>query len=329
MKFNMVTVIGGSGFVGTNLCELLHSKDIEFEILDIKKSPRFPEKTKIADVRDLGSMIKAITGDLVINLAAVHRDDSQDSEYHDTNVLGAENVVLALDKLGISNLIFTSSVAVYGFAPPQTSEKGEINPFNEYGRTKFAAEKVYERWQEASGGSLCIIRPTVIFGEGNRGNVYNLFAQIASGKFLMIGDGQNVKSMAYVGNLVAFIFANLNRTQKYSLYNYVDAPSLDMNALVTLTRRRLLGKDGVGFRLPLWFGLGVGWFVDLLSLILSRNFAISSIRVRKFCSSSDFTSCYSLPESFSLPYSLTQGIERTLEAEFIAPDPNRLKFYTE
>ena len=39
--------------------------------------------------------------------------------------------------------------------------------------------------------SLIIVRPTVIFGEGNRGNVYNLLNQIASGKFLMVGKGEN------------------------------------------------------------------------------------------------------------------------------------------
>ena len=59
-------------------------------------------------------------------------------------------------------------------------------------------------WQSKSGNSLIIVRPTVIFGEGNRGNVFNLFNQIASGKFVMVGKGENKKSMAYIGNVVAF-----------------------------------------------------------------------------------------------------------------------------
>lgn len=42
---------------------------------------------------------------------------------------------------------------------------------------------------------LTIIRPTVIFGEQNHGNVYNLLRQIAGGKFPMIGKGTNRKSM--------------------------------------------------------------------------------------------------------------------------------------
>ena len=65
--------------------------------------------------------------------------------------------------------------------------------------------------------SLVIIRPTVIFGEGNRGNVYNLFRQIADRRFLMFGDGENKKSMAYVGNVAEFICHLLERM----LFSYI------------------------------------------------------------------------------------------------------------
>ena len=47
---------------------------------------------------------------------------------------------------GVVCIVFTSSVAVYGFAPPNTDESGAINPFNEYGRTKCDAEQVYREW---------------------------------------------------------------------------------------------------------------------------------------------------------------------------------------
>jgi len=192
--------------VGTNLCRQLSLKQQDFEIIDLKMSDQFPEKCKIADVRDVESLRAAITGDVVVNLAAVHRDDVRDkSEYQRTNVDGAENVAQVCSEKGIKKIVFTSTVAVYGFAEPGTDEAGEINPFNEYGRTKFEAEEKLRSWQEAPDNALLILRPTVIFGEGNRGNVYNLLNQIASGKFLMVGRGENKKSMAYIGNIVAFL----------------------------------------------------------------------------------------------------------------------------
>ena len=58
--------------MGTNLSRLLASKQKDFEIIDIKVSNQFPEKCKIADIRDINSLRKAITGDIVVHLAAVH-----------------------------------------------------------------------------------------------------------------------------------------------------------------------------------------------------------------------------------------------------------------
>ena len=109
-------MIGGSGFVGTNLCKHFEMRQQDFEIIDLKMSNQFPEKCKIADVRHVDTLREKITGDVVVNLAAVHRDDVREkSEYHRTNVEGAENVALVCEEKGINKIIFTSTVAVYGF----------------------------------------------------------------------------------------------------------------------------------------------------------------------------------------------------------------------
>ena len=325
-----VSVIGGSGFLGTNLCRHFVAKQQDFEIIDLKKSAQFPEKCKIADVRDVDTLRETITGDIVVNLAAIHSDDVRDkSGYWRTNVDGAENVALVCKEKGINKIVFTSTVAVYGFAEPGTDESGKINPFNEYGRSKFEAEEKLRAWQNHGENSLIIVRPTVIFGEGNRGNVFNLLNQIASGKFLMVGKGENKKSMAYVGNIVAFLETCITTEQKYGVYNYVDTPDLTMNELVSLVRAKLMGKDGVGLRLPYWIGLILGYTADLVAKISGKNLPVSSIRVKKFVSSTEFTSAKSRLDNFQPPFLLSEGIELTLQSEFLDSDPNREIFYTE
>ena len=325
-----ITVIGGSGFVGTNLCRQLSLKQQDFEIIDLKMSNQFPEKCKIADVRDADTLRKTMTGDVVVNLAAVHRDDVRDkSEYQRTNVDGAENVALVCEEKGVDKIVFTSTVAVYGFAEPGTDESGAIKPFNEYGRTKFEAEEKLRQWQSKGDNSLIIVRPTVIFGEGNRGNVFNLLNQIASGKFLMVGKGENKKSMAYIGNIVAFLETCIATDQKYGLYNYVDTPDLTMNDLVSQVRAKLKGKTGVGVRLPYWLGLLLGYTADLVTKLSGRNLPVSSIRVKKFASSSEFQSAKAGLDNFKEPYLLNDGVQRTLQSEFINPDPTREIFFTE
>ena len=132
-----ITIIGGSGFIGTNLCRQLSSRQQDFEIIDLKKSKSFPDKCKVADVRSIDSLRSSITGDVIINLAAVHRDDVRDAkEYKKTNIGGAQNIVQVCNEKKINKIVFTSSVAVYGFAEIGTGEDGKIEPFNEYGKTK-------------------------------------------------------------------------------------------------------------------------------------------------------------------------------------------------
>ena len=325
-----VSIIGGSGFVGTNFCMQLAERQIPFEIIDIKHSKRFPDKCKIADVRNIETLRKNITGNVVVNLAAVHRDDVWDkAEYHRTNVDGAANIVQVCSEKGINKVIFTSTVAVYGFAEEGADETAPINPFNEYGKTKFKAEEIFRAWQEQDGNSLIIIRPTVIFGEGNRGNVFNLLNQIVSGKFMMVGNGKNKKSMAYIGNVAAFLEQSVKSQQSYGVYNYIDTPDMDMNSLVQQVRKTLKGRDNVGPRLPYWFGLLLGYVADGVAVVTSKRLPVSSIRVKKFCATTAFTSNKLSLDGFEAPYKLQEGIERTLESEFVNPDPSREIFFTE
>src|SRR5690606_24845982 len=141
---------------------------------------------------------------------------------------------------------------VYGFAPVGTDETGTINYFNDYGRTKYEAEQVYRNWQkkDPETRTLVIIRPTVVFGEQNRGNDYNLLKLIASGKFAMVGNGKNVKSMADVENIAAFLEYSINFGPGVHPYNYVDKPDFNMNQLLKRVNKALGKKESIGIRIP-------------------------------------------------------------------------------
>ena len=327
-----ISILGGSGFIGTSVAENLSNSQIKFTISDIKESKSFTEKFIPADIRDFEQLNMALSGcDTVLNLAAVHRDDVTDiDDYYSTNVEGAKRLCEVCKKQNINKIVFTSSVAVYGFTHSETDELGAINPFNEYGRTKALAENIYREWQakDPENRSLIIIRPTVVFGEGNRGNVYNLINQINSGFFVMIGNGKNKKSMAYVKNISAFIVKCLETEEKVAVYNYVDKPDLSMNELVTFVRGKLKNQSNVGVRIPKFAGLMIGFLADGL-IKLGINIPISSVRVKKFCASSEYSTSKSSLDGFEAPFTLQEGINRTLDSEFINPDPDREIFFTE
>ena len=328
----MIQVVGGSGFIGSRLCALLKQKEITFSIADKVISQDFPKETVLSDVRSIQALEAALVENaILINLAAEHRDDVTPlSLYDDVNVQGAKNLCLVARKKNVKTIIFTSSVAIYGFAPLGTDESGEIAPFNNYGRTKYEAEQVYKAWQteDSLTRSLVIIRPTVVFGEQNRGNVYNLLRQIASGKFLMIGDGLNRKSMAYVGNVVAFIQHALTFKPGVHTYNYIDKPDFTMNELVSWVNK-LLGKSTeIKFRLPYRLGLLIGKGFDLAAKVMGKKLPISAIRVKKFCSNSVYKSAIH-NTGFTPPFSMLEAVERTIKYEFLEEHTHEAVFYSE
>ena len=326
-----ITVIGASGFVGTRLIEQIGQEYCNN--LDKSQSAKYPGITILQNIleKSLKDSIPTKTETIVL-LAAEHRDDvTPTSLYYDVNVQGTINVLEAMDKNGIKKIIFTSSVAVYGLNKINPNEDHVTDPCNHYGKSKWQAEKVLREWyqKDIHNRSLTIIRPTVIFGERNRGNVYNLLKQIASGKFLMVGKGKNIKSMAYVGNIVAFI-EHCITTQKpgYKLFNYIDKPDLNMNKLVEQVEKSLNKKNPSG-HLPYWFGYICGLSIDLLAHLTGKKFSISSIRVKKFCATTQFDSTAAHNSGFKAPFTLIEGLHRTLHYEFIDPQNDGVVFVTE
>ncbi len=316
-----IILIGGSGFVGTQLIDrLLETSGVEVLNIDKNNSSKYPELTRIGNVMDWQTLAHhAKGGDVVVLLAAEHRDDvSPISLYYDINVEGMRNTLRAMEENGIKRLIFTSSVAVYGLDKDSPNEDTAIDPFNDYGKSKWQAEQVLHVWhRNHPDWNINIIRPTVIFGEGNRGNVYNLLKQIASGRFMMIGKGNNKKSMSYIGNIVAFIcFLIAEKKQEgYEVYNYVDKPDFTTNDLVHHTGQ-ILGKKIPTIRIPYGLGMLGGYGFDFLAFITRKKLNISSVRVKKFCATTQFSSSKAMSSGFVPPYTMEEGLRRMLEEEF-------------
>ncbi|WP_317469628.1 NAD-dependent epimerase/dehydratase family protein [Bacteroides hominis] len=327
-----ITLIGASGFVGTRLIELLKQNNYFLQNVDKQQSRFHSEITVIANVLDKNNLVTLLDNtDVVILLAAEHRDDvTPTSLYYDVNVGGMRNTLEAMEANGVKRIIFTSSVAVYGLNKKNPAETYPADPFNHYGKSKWEAEKVLQEWYKVHPDwNINVIRPTVIFGERNRGNVYNLLKQISSGRFLMVGKGNNKKSMAYVGNIVTFIkFLIENKTAGYEVYNYIDKPDFTMNELVDHVSK-VLNKHIPSIHYPLWLGMLGGYCFDVLAFITRRKLTISSVRVKKFCATTQFDATKVQNTDFRAPYTLAEGLARTLEFEFIHDASNGVTFISE
>lgn len=306
-----IAITGGSGFIGQRLISLLKDAGHDCVNIDIR-DPGNP-----IDILDLPALTTALRGcDAVYALAAEHRDDvTPRSRYYDVNVKGTRNICDACDANGIKRLIFTSSFAVYGLDTGMPTECSITAPFNDYGQSKLEGEGVLQEWAaKTQGAQLTIVRPVVVFGEGNRGNVYTLVNQIASGRFMMVGSGRNKKSMAYVGNVAAFLQFILAERANGEIYNYADGPDYTMNDLIEVICTRL------GFArprtIPYAIGLTAGMTFDVIAKMTGRKFPISTVRVQKFCADTTSDASKAMRTGFIPPYTLEEGFARFIAHDF-------------
>ncbi len=319
----MIGVIGGSGFIGTVLVQALQQAGHAVRIIDRAPSQAYPDVWIEADVRDREALHRACRGcDVLYNLAAEHRDDVRPVElYHQVNVVGAERTCEVAEQLGIERLIFTSTVAVYGVTEGEADENAATRPFNEYGRTKLEAEQKFRAWaSRGAGRSLTIVRPTVVFGPDNRGNVYTLLEQIARGRAVVVGNGRNRKSMAYVENVAGALVHALTFGPGVHVFNYADKPDLDMNELTALARAALGDRRARTFRIPYVLGLGAAIVSDLAARLTGRRFPVSAIRIRKYRANTQFANARVLARGFVPRHGLRDALIATIRHEFGSPD---------
>jgi nucleoside-diphosphate-sugar epimerase len=108
-------ILGGSGFIGSRLCERLK---VDFRIVDKVSPPKaFVDRFSFADVRDFNSLHSVLSKNAsIVNLAAEHRDDVYPrSLYDEVNVQGAKNLCEVARQKNIQKIIFTRYMFFYFF----------------------------------------------------------------------------------------------------------------------------------------------------------------------------------------------------------------------
>ena len=139
------------------------------------------------------------------NFAAIHREPGhQAHEYFETNLLGAEHVCHYAESIGCDDILFTSSISPYGVSKSLRSELSVPMPETPYGSSKLAAEWIHKVWQsrDQTVRRLLIIRPGVIFGPGEGGNVSRLVKMITKRRFFVyLGNPLVAKAGLYIKEL--------------------------------------------------------------------------------------------------------------------------------
>ena len=205
-------VTGGNGFIGSHLINALLDRNCEVRCLTRKKdlsNTQVRDKLEYweGDLTNLGSLKGIGEGiDVVYHLAGLSqiKKEWDSSYYHKINVDGTKNL---FDSISEAKFVYYSSIEAVGLEKASNTEKPinetiECDPETDYGKSKLEAEKLLNTAYAQNGRDITIIRPTWIYGEREFAGGYKLFNAIREGVFHYVGDGSNMISFCYVGNLI-------------------------------------------------------------------------------------------------------------------------------
>ena len=303
-------LVGGAGFIASHLRKQLTGECL---ILDVNEPRNLTSKEHFvkADIRKTLNNLDAFVlseSTVIHHLAAVHFDFQ--TSFYETNVDGTKNVIEAF--LDSRKWIFYSSVATYGDSALTRSESSSQEPSNDYGKSKLLMEQtILDKIRSGSlKGQIVIVRPGVVYGEWNFGNVFNLMW--LSSRFLPIGLSSNpIKSMAYVKNLVSSTLFALEKAKDGAplIYNYVDYDQLGTKDLL-----RLIGKakGSKPLFIPYGFVLGVSHILNLPFKIVGKDFLASPMRVKKFAQPTHFKADKIRELGFVQPVEPEQAVKQAI-----------------
>lgn len=200
---DVIIIFGGAGFIGSHLVRELAQGSCRVVVADIKRPAWLPSNAafEYCDVR--GEITLPHEATKVYNLAAVHRTPGhEDHEYYETNVRGALNVTNWARSHLHGDLVFTSSIAVYGPGEELKHEASMPTPNSAYGRSKLIAEQIHVEGTSFADVELRIVRPAVVFGAAEGGNFTRLAKSMKSRRFVYPGRTDTRKSCGYVGDLI-------------------------------------------------------------------------------------------------------------------------------
>ena len=223
MELKNCLIFGGAGFIGTHYSKKLIKDGYTVYIVDLVP-PRFQNDRLVYieyDVRNLSGLKFDIRFSFIYNFAAVHTTPGHPAhEYYDTNIAGATEICTFAERNLINEIVFTSSISVYGPDERKKDEHTELAPSSAYGFSKMLAEKIHHSWVlRKPSNKLTIVRPAVVFGPGEGGNFTRLAAMMRKGIFIYPGRKDTIKSCIYVDDLIFCTELARKTNNNFELFN--------------------------------------------------------------------------------------------------------------
>ncbi len=318
MSTKKVLIIGGSGFIGTNLLDFYLNQGVESLNIDISvprnsKHISYWNQVDILDTCKLTNEVKAFSPTDVFHLAARTDIEGKNLEDYATNIRGVENVITAISKLkSIRRIVFASTrlVCKIGYQP---KNEYDYCPTHFYGQSKVIGEKLV-RDSKKIPCSWIIVRPTSIWGPWF-GQPYKLFFKAIAGGLYVHPWGREIKkSFGFVKNSV-FQLDNLLAApvekvhgKTFYLADYIPIDVKDMAERV----QKAIGMEKIR-SCPLPLLRLVALCGDISKFAGWRNPPLTSFRLDNLLTEMIHDLSPLREITGELPYSLDEGIKMTID----------------
>ncbi len=311
-------LFGGAGYIGTKAIErFIENKMFDRIIVcDIKPTPVRSEIVDYYNIDVRGIIDLELKFDIdidqswIYNLAAIHREPGHErEEYFDTNIPGAENINQFAEKVGIKNILFTSSIAPYGRSLDQRKESSQLYAETPYGVSKAIAEKIHQVWQaKDESRNLIIVRPSVIYGPGDPGNVLRMIKGLQKGTFLFPGSTEIIKAHGYVYGLIdSFLFA-MEKQDKLIVYNYTENPVVPIGEMCSIVKQLLCIKKPT-IKAPMWALVTMAFFIQIFGGLIGKKSSIHPVRVKKAAFPTNIKPQWLIDNGFEFKYGFEKSIK--------------------
>ncbi len=268
-----IFITGSSGFIGKNIIKAL------------AKNYNFTKYSRTSKIK--------IKEDVVLHFAGKAHDLRKNvniQEYYSVNLDLTKEIFDNFLSSNAKVFIISSSVkAVADKLEHELTENHIPNPITHYGQSKLLAEKYILSKKIPEGKRVYILRPCMIHGPDNKGNLNLLYKFVQKGLPWPLGDFRNVRSFCSIDNLCFIINELIQNIQIPSgIYNIADDNPISTNELIELISENL-GKQTRIWNIPQFLVKAFGKICDVLNLPfnterlnkLTENYVVSNQKIKK------------------------------------------------
>jgi nucleoside-diphosphate-sugar epimerase len=322
-----ILVTGATGFIGSYLLQILSQHKFHITAAVRKNLSHSLSKpiriVKVGNIDEKTDWQEALQGiDIVIHLAARAHIINEtipnpEAEFIKVNTQGTANLVKQSIQAGVKHFIFISSIGAMTTQSDRIlTENSPCHPDSPYGRSKLQAEQALIELAKDSNMTWTILRPTLVYGLGNPGNMERLMKLIKRGLPLPFGAVKNRRSFVFVGNLVDAIITCLDHPNAANqIFLISDNQAVSTPQLIRLIAQQIQQPCQL-LPVPTILLRFLGYLGDRVESITGKNLPFNTYNIDRLLGSLTVDSRYIQKTlNWQPPFTLEQGLARTIQPE--------------